>query len=79
MNRLIGTFFIAATLALAGCGGGGSGDTAGAAPKSDVVTLATKMIDQATSSDDCPTQEHCIPWPVDSLATVPQEELPTDL
>ncbi|HEX9812535.1 MAG TPA: hypothetical protein VGA88_10670 [Burkholderiales bacterium] len=35
----------------------------------DVVALATKMINEATS-EECPTQEHCAAWPVESLATV---------
>lgn len=78
MKRLTGAFLISAMLALVGCGGGGGGDTAGAAPQSDVVTLAAKMINEATS-EDCPTEEHCTPWPVESLAAVPEEELPADL
>lgn len=74
-----GAFLIAAVLVLAGCGGGGGGGgSVGAAPKSDAVALATKMINTATA-EDCPTQEHCIPWPVDELASVPDDELPPDL
>lgn len=78
MNRLTGAFFIVAALALAGCGGGGGGAGGAPAPKSDAVTLATKMINEATA-EDCPTQEHCIPWPVDALASIPDDELPPDL
>lgn len=78
MNRLTGTFFIAAMLALAGCGGGSGGDTSAAGSTTDVVSLATKMINEATA-EDCPTDQHCYAWPVDSLATVPQDERPTDL
>jgi hypothetical protein len=78
MKRLTGAFLVSAMLALAGCGGGGGGDSAGPATRSDVVTFAAKMINEATA-EDCPTQEHCIPWPVDSLAALPDEELPPDL
>ena len=71
MNRLTGTLLIAAVLALAGCGGsGGGGD---GARTSDSVSLATKMINEATS-ESCPTQDHCIRWPVESLATVSQPD-----
>jgi hypothetical protein len=72
MNRLTGAFLIAAVLALAGCGGGGSSGGGGAST-SDSVTLATKMINEATS-ESCPTQDHCIRWPVESLATVSQPD-----
>ncbi|OGI70053.1 MAG: hypothetical protein A2W18_03575 [Candidatus Muproteobacteria bacterium RBG_16_60_9] len=71
MNRLTGTLLIAAVLALAGCGGsGGGGD---GARTTDSVSLATKMINEATS-EECPTQEHCVRWPVESLATVSQPD-----
>ena len=76
MNRLTGAFLIVAVLALAGCGGGG--DTPGGASTADPVSLATKMINEATS-DECPTQEHCIVWPVESLTTIPDDEKPVDL
>lgn len=72
MNRLIGTFLITAVLALAGCGGGG-GETGGGVGTTDAVSLATKMINEATS-EECPTQEHCVVWPVESLATVTQPD-----
>lgn len=79
MKRVLtGAFLIAAMLTLAGCGGGGGEGSAGAAAKSDAVALATKMINEATA-EDCPTQEHCVPWPVDALASVPDDELPPDL
>ena len=77
MNRLTGALLIAAALALAGCGGGG-GEAGGGTGATDVVSLATKMIDEATS-EECPTAEHCTAWPVRSLATVPDEEKPVDL
>ena len=71
MNRLTGTLLIAAVLALAGCGGsGGGGD---GARTTDSVSLATKMINEATS-EECPTQAHCVPWAVESLATVTQPD-----
>jgi hypothetical protein len=69
MNRLTGAFLISAVVALAGCGGGG--ETAGGVSTTDAVALATKMINEATS-DECPTQEHCVVWPVETLATVTQ-------
>jgi len=72
MNRLIGTFLITAVLALAGCGDGG-GETGGGVGTTDAVSLATKMINEATS-EECPTQEHCVVWPVESLATVTQPD-----
>ncbi len=62
MNRLTGALLIAAALALAGCGGGG-GEAGGGTGATDVVSLATKMIDEATS-EECPTAEHCTAWPV---------------
>jgi hypothetical protein len=73
MNRLTGAFLIAAVLALAGCGGGGGGETGGGVGTTDAVSLATKMINEATS-EECPTQEHCVVWPVESLATVTQPD-----
>ncbi len=83
MNRLTGSLLIVAVLALAGCGGGGGGDTGGSggtptATTSDAVTLATKMINEATS-EECPTAEHCTVWPVESLATIPDDEKAVDL
>jgi hypothetical protein len=72
MKRLLkDTFLIVAALALAGCGGGGGGDTG--AGTTDAVTLATKMINEATS-EECPAQEHCAAWPVETLATVTQPD-----
>ena len=58
MNRLTGAFLISAVVVLAGCGGGG-GETGGGVSTTDAVALATKMINEATS-DECPTQEHCL-------------------
>ena len=80
MKRLTGALLIAAIFGLVGCGGGGGGgdNTSVAGSKSDVVSLAAKMINEATA-EDCPSDEYCYGWPVDELAAVPDEEKPADL
>ena len=59
----------------AGSGGGGSVTSADA-----MITLASKMISEATA-EDCPTEEHCAVWPVETLVevTAPDAEDRQDL
>lgn len=66
MNRWTVVMLLAVAVGLAGCGGGGS---SGSGRPESIVSLAQTMITEATS-DDCPTTAHCVPWPVESLATV---------
>lgn len=73
MNRLTAAFLIAtAALAISGCGSSGSSGETGSA-RTPITELARTMIDQATS-EDCPTEAHCVRWPVDDLATVTQPD-----
>lgn len=84
MNRLRGVLLIAAAAVLSACGGGGGGTAGGTPPTAGAtdatVALAQRMIDTATA-EDCPTDDHCVVWPVETLVqpTGPDAADPLDL